>query len=54
VKNLTDAKGINGFAPYGVSAASAAPAGPFNLLVGAANVTVMPPRLVGGVLRWKF
>jgi outer membrane receptor protein involved in Fe transport len=54
VKNLNDAKGINGFAPYGVSAASAAPAGPFGLLVGAANVTVMPPRLIGGTLRWKF
>jgi len=54
VKNLTDAKGINGFAPYGISAASAEPAGPFGFLVGAANVTVMPPRLVGGTLRWKF
>jgi outer membrane receptor protein involved in Fe transport len=50
VKNLTDAKGVNAFAPYGISAASVDPGG----FLGAANVNVIPPRLLGGVLRWKF
>lgn len=49
-KNLNGAKGLTGFAPYGISAASMDPGSP----VGAANVTVMQPRIVGAVLRWKY
>jgi outer membrane receptor protein involved in Fe transport len=49
-KNLTNAKGVTGFAPYGDSIASADPGSP----LGAANVTVLQPRVLGAVLRWKY
>jgi hypothetical protein len=51
-KNVNDAKGITAFAPYGTSIASAylSPAGP----IGAANVAIIQPRIVGIVLRGKI
>ncbi|HEY8949389.1 MAG TPA: TonB-dependent receptor [Rhizomicrobium sp.] len=51
-KNLTDAKGVTAFSPYGVSAGSTyvSPSGP----IGSASVTLMQPRLIGAVLRWKY
>jgi outer membrane receptor protein involved in Fe transport len=49
-KNLNDAKGITAFSPYGTSAASFSPPGP----VGAANVSLIEPRIVGIVLRGSF
>ncbi len=49
-KNLNDAKGITAFSPYGTSAASNTPPQP----VGAANVSLIEPRIVGIVLRGSF
>jgi hypothetical protein len=49
-KNVNDAKGITAFSPYGTSAASVSPGG----FIGAANVAIIQPRIVGIVLRGKF
>lgn len=52
-KNLNDAKGVTAFAPYGNSIASSYIA-PIGVPIGAANVSVIQPRIVGIVLRGKI
>jgi outer membrane receptor protein involved in Fe transport len=52
-KNVNDAKGVTGFAPFGNSFASSYTA-PIGVPIGAASVAVIQPRIVGVVLRGKI